>query len=408
MDHAAVLDFGWILPFGARWSFYHWLILLHALACWTLAAPALLHTRRTQEEPSFATALERLRPGNPLRAVSMVYDMWVAVSAQTSGARARAIRRLGEKRAGFAVRDLIRRLDDPSREVREEAALALGHIGGDEAVAALIEELRDPQSDVALPVARALRAARDPRSVDALVGAMETADRETASESARALGAIGDARATGALRETLRTTRDPKLAGASGEALARLAGIEAIYDILPHIKSAANPILRRTLCVAVGDLLGEVGEFYRILLHEEETPGVEVERMLGEIRAHVRRDETTPADVRRNIVRRTREIQRGYDDGRIAVCADRLLAAAKNFLTLYPAVAHPPLTPMQRQIAERAAVTLWFLDLLNRHWAEVNLGHRDRTDLLLGIYAFFALSRSLRRTGTRRGPDRTP
>jgi hypothetical protein len=63
---------------------------------------------------------------------------------------------------------------------------------------------------------------------------------------------------------------------------------------------------------------------------------------------------------------------------------------------------------MQRQSAERAAVTLWFLDLLNRHWAEVNLGHRDRTDLLLGIYAFFALSRSLRRTGTRRGPDRTP
>ncbi len=395
MDMYTSIDPGWRLPLGPSWSFFHWLLLFHALICWFVAAPLMLGLRRGVKEPSFGAVLARLRPGNPLRAAGMLYDMWLAVTTNSSDTRARAIRRLGEKRATVAVSDLIRKLDDPSAEVREEAAMALGRIGGDEAIAALIEELRDPQSDVALPVARALRRARDPRSVDALMGALETGDRETAVESARALGAIGDPRAAEALRDTLRSTRDLVLATASGEALARLGMIDAIYDILPRIKTASNPVLRRALCVAVGDLLGEPGEFYSILAREEETHGIEVERLLRQIRRWMERSDSglDLATVER-LKQGTHAIQNAFDEEQIPLCADRMVAWAREFTEAIP---WPPprknrsSPSVKNDPAARVAAMLWFLDLLNRHWVDVELGHRDRTDLLLGIYALYAL-----------------
>jgi len=395
MDRFPAFDPGWTLPFGVPWSFFHWLLIFHALICWLVVAPLMLNIRRRGEDLPLGEVISRLRPANPLRTVGMVYDMWVAVSTDSSRTRARAIRRLGERRAEVAVRDLIRKLDDPSAEVREAAALALGQIGGDEAINALIEELRDPQTDIALPVARALRRARDPRSVDALLGALETADRETAAESARALGAIGDPRAAQALRETLRSTRDIKLATASGEALARLGSIDAIYDILPRVKSAANPVLRHSLSVAVGDLLGEPGEFYRILSREEETSGIEAERLLREIRNLIEKekdDGDEPALDR--LQKGTFAIQIAYDEERIPECAEQLLQWARAFAAEFPPPPAAAASGAARDLAERAAVTLWFLDLLNRHWADVDLGHRDRTDLLLGIYALYALVRA--------------
>lgn len=395
MDQFAAWDPGWQLPLGVPWSAFHWLLVLHALVCWLIVAPLTFSLRRRGSDLPFSEVLSRLRPANPLRTVGMVYDMWVAVSTDSSATRARAIRRLGERRAEVAVRDLIRKLDDPSAEVREAAALALGQIGGDEAVNALIEELRDPQTDIALPVARALRRARDPRSVDALMGALETADRETAAESARALGAIGDPRAADALRETLRSTRDVKLAAASGEALAQLGRIDAIYDILPRIKSTTNPVLRQSFSVAVGDLLGEPGEFYRILTREQETAGVEVERLLREIRRWLERTkdrEEDPAVTR--LQQDTMAIQQAYDDSRISDCAELLLKWARTFTAEFPPPSADGPGPA-RTLAQRAAVTLWFLDLLNHHWADVELGHRDRTDLLLGVYALYALVRAM-------------
>ncbi len=394
MDHFPAFDPGWSLPFGVPWSFFHWLLIAHALICWLVVAPLMLRIRRRGDDLPLGAVISQLRPANPLRTVGMVYDMWVAVSTESSHTRARAIRRLGERRAEVAVRDLIRKLDDPSAEVREEAALALGQIGGDEAVNALIEELRDPQTDLALPVARALRRARDPRSVDALVGALETADRETAAESARALGAIGDPRAAEALREMLRSTRDIKLAAASGEALARLGSIDAIYDILPRIKSSANPVLRHSLSVAVGDLLGEPGEFYRILNREQEAAGIEVERLLRDIRNLLEKEKDPGGEPALDqLQRQTFAMQTAYDEGRIAECAGLLLQWARAFTAEFPPPAAAGPGPA-RDLAARTAVTLWFLELLNRHWADVDLGHRDRTDLLLGIYALYALVRA--------------
>ncbi len=395
LDYYPRFDPGWPLPFGGQWGYIHVLLILHALICWLAAAPLMLGIRRKKEDLPFGALMAYLRPGNPLRAVSMLYDLWANVSSHSSETRARAIRRLGQRRAAVAVPDLIRQLDDPSAEVREAAALSLGQIGGEEAVAALIEELRDPQTDLSSAVARALRRARDPRSVDALLDALETADRETAAESARALGAIGDRRATPALRDTLRTTRDAKLVAASGEALAQLGSIEAIYDILPRIKSATNPVLRRALCVAVGDLLGEPGEFYRILAREEAASGAEVERMLRDIRRRMetRRDNTAADKTAFDALPdKLEEIQTAYDSGRIPDCARALLEAGKVFAAHFPAdVAGAGAT----HAAEHAKITLWFLELLSRPWAERDLGHRDRTDLLLGVYALHALVRAV-------------
>jgi len=333
--------------------------------------------------------------GNPLRALTTIYDLWTIATAQTTSVRARAIRRLGENRAEFAVRDLIRELDDPSPEVREAAVWALGRIGGDEAVAALIEELQDPHSDVSVAVARALRHARDPRSVDALISALETSDRETAAESARALGAIGDPRSSDVLRETLKTTRDPRLASATGEALARLGRIDAIYDILPRLKTTSNAILRRTLSMAVGDLLGKPGEYYRFLVTEMETPGLGVESLLSSIRRRIEKTTRIGEDGRAELERWLGAIQHDFEAGEIAKTATSLLEVARRLVKAYPGITEPRDTSSGRELADRVVAILWFLDLLNHHWMNLDLGHRAKDDILLGLYALYALAMHL-------------
>ncbi len=61
--------------------------------------------------------------------------------------------------------DIIRRLDDPDVEVREEAARALGRIGSAEAVEPLIRHLRDGHSTIRPYAARALGRIGDRRAV---------------------------------------------------------------------------------------------------------------------------------------------------------------------------------------------------------------------------------------------------
>ena len=110
--------------------------------------------------------------------------------------------------------------------------------------------------------------------MEALVHKLDEPDRETRSETARTLGEIGDPRAADPLLDLLRHTDDDKVASASSQALAQLGEVAAIYEILPRMRATRNPVLKRSLAVAVGDLLGERDGFYRILSREAETPAL--------------------------------------------------------------------------------------------------------------------------------------
>lgn len=275
---------GWRLPTGLSLSYFHVLLLVNMALVWLVAARFMLAVKQRAGEMAFRTALASLPLANPVRAVSGIYNIFSMMSSTSPDERASAARRVGEDKLRIAVRDLIQQLDDPAPEVREAAALALGRIGSPDAVGALIRKLDDPNADLAPQIARALRQSHSREAVEALIRKLGDGDRETVTETARALGDIGDGRARGPLLQVLEQSRDAKVVSASSEALARLGEMAALYEIIPRMKAAANPVLKRSLAIAVADLLGERGEFYQVMVREQRDPGSEVERLLGRIR----------------------------------------------------------------------------------------------------------------------------
>lgn len=273
-----------LLPTGLPVSFFHVLIIVNALLVWGVGVRLMLAVKHRAGEMAFRTALASLPLFNPVRTLSGIYNIYFMMSATSRDNRVDATRRVGEDKLRIAVRDLIQQLDDPSTDVREAAAFALGRIGSPDAVSALVRKLEDTDADLAPQIARALRQAHSRESVDVLIRKLNDSDRETVTETARALGDIGDGRAREPLLQVLERSVDAKVVSASSEALARLGEMEALYEIIPRMKATSNPVLKRSLAVAVGDLLGEPGEFYQILVRaQREHPDSEVERLLQEI-----------------------------------------------------------------------------------------------------------------------------
>ncbi len=407
MDWVGEHPLAWKLPSGAGVSFYHVLAMGHVSVSWLICAPLMLMVRSRGGDLPLGLALARI--GNPLRAMSNLYHIYQINSHGSSDKRAGAARRLGERKTSIAVSDLIEKLDDPSPDVREETVLALGKIGSPEAIQALIERLQTPESDLAPQIARALRENPAPASVDALLEKLSDGDRETCSESARTLGAIGDPRAIPSLLDLIRTTDDSKVLSASSEALARLGELAAIYEIIPHLRNTRNPVLKRSLAVAVADLLGTPGEFYRLLTRELQANGSELERLLKDLRRmlHKRLNRVGSDEEDDALLRMTLALESAYDRQEWRSCADLLLKLAIGIAAIgYSIDSGPDAKAVIADLVWRdqhSALGIWYLDALTENWAEENWGPIDQLDVLIGFYVIACLQ-----TRLQRGPIEPP
>ncbi|MEI8140508.1 MAG: MFS transporter [bacterium] len=378
----------WIMPTGTAFGFYHVLIILQVALVWLVAVRMLLAVKLLKGEMTFRTALASMQVGNPLRMIAGTYNVVTMLSSTTSDGRADAVRKLGEDRFRIAVRDLIEKLDDPSSEVREEAAMALGRIGGPDAIEALVQKLDDPHIDLIPQIARALRQTHDRSSVDALIRRLRDGDRETVSETARTLGEIGDARASEPLLQVLQESHDSKIISASSEALAKLGEMAAIYEILPRLQQTANPVLKRSLAVAVADLIGEPGEFYRILIREQRNRGAEVEQLLGKLRALIESaTRVRMQDQGRALIEKTHQIEQAYTAGKLAGLEDSLFDLSIGLAALHYGVKFGGDTEAFVETLiwhdSRFGVGVWYLELMRELPSTFC---PDDTDALLGIY----------------------
>jgi MFS family permease len=390
---------GWRLPTGLPLSFFHILLLVHMALVWLVAVRFMLAVKQRAGEMAFRTALAALPLANPVRTLSGIYNIFSMMSSTHPGERASAARRVGEDKLRIAVRDLIQQLDDPAPDVREAAALALGRIGSPDAVGALIRKLDDPNVDLAPQIARALRQSHSPEAVEALIRKLNDGDRETVTETARALGDIGDGRARGPLLKILESSRDAKVVSASSEALARLGEMAALYEIIPRMKAATNPVLKRSLAIAVADLLGERGEFYPVMVREQRDPGSEVERLLGRIRDRL--DEYSGAGLeasRRALRDKTMVVGDHLLAGRMKESVDGLFELAVGLAALRYGIRFGSDAEafVEAMIWNdmRFGLAIWCIELLrdSRVSAGDALAVPDRTGILLGVYLLSCLT----------------
>ncbi len=210
---------------------------------------------------------------------------------------ARALRKMEKGAGAIAVSDIIRRLDDPDDEVREEAARALGRIGAVEAVDPLIRHLRDPHSTIRTYAARSLGRIGDTRAlaplVEALAGAGSAEDLVEAC--CQALGHMPAPDALKPLLRLLGEERSPRIVVAASQAMSRLGAYEAALEILPRMHEAASPVLQRQFAIALGNLLGTPGEFYALVSGGSASRSVALERLQAEAQRNLQALGATPA-----------------------------------------------------------------------------------------------------------------
>ena len=227
----------------------------------------------------------RLATPNVLR---NLVNMSIIGSADEADRAARALRSVEGAESDVAIDDIVARLTDPDREVREEAARALGRIGSRESFDALAAQLRDRDSSIRPEAARALGKVGDRRAVPLLMEALEDPSVELQAAAAEALGDLGSSESVQTLMAMLRGNRSDRVKAQGAEAISQIGMLEAVREILPLMHGSRNTVLRRQLAIALGNLLGRPGEFYRYVTGESGRSDARVERLAADAERSVR------------------------------------------------------------------------------------------------------------------------
>jgi MFS family permease len=251
------------------------------LVCFALVlATVLLLTRiREGREKPVAFVLAQLATPSIFRTF---LNIGVLGRPEASDRVARALRTTEAASGAIALSDIVRRLDDPDAEVREEAAKALGRIGSTDAVDALLRHLTDPFSAIRPAAARALGRIGDPRAVEPLVASLTDRSDELLEACCQALGRMGVHEALGPLLGLLAEERSDRVAAAAGDAMSRLGAFEAALDLLPRMHATWSRGLRRQFAIALGNLLGKPGAFYPYLTGDRASRAAALRRFFAE------------------------------------------------------------------------------------------------------------------------------
>ena len=195
---------------------------------------------------------------------------------------ARTLRAIDSASDDLALEQVLGRVHDPDSEVREEAVRALGRLRSPQATDALLDLLNDPSSTTRVQAARALGRIGEKRAVPLLVDAMDGASEELREACAGAIGQIGGEASVGFLTDLLRADASDSVAAGTATAVSYSGAFEAAWEIVPRLHRTTNPVLRTQLAIALANLLGRPGEFYRYVTGDEAQQQSRARRLVQE------------------------------------------------------------------------------------------------------------------------------
>ncbi|HYM37581.1 MAG TPA: HEAT repeat domain-containing protein [Nitrospiraceae bacterium] len=195
---------------------------------------ALLHDPDPQIRTTAAQALGKIAiPGTASALLRSLHDDDPTVRAMSAW----ALGNLGEDVLDQAGLELAQRLDDPSAEVKQAAAQALGAVGGTQSIVGLLtERLASANVESRRAAVSALTWLEADSAYHALTTALGDPDARVRQGAVAALGEMVDPRSLPAIRDRLLKDAD---AGVRGEAAYRL-GKFGDRTIVPALRSAST------------------------------------------------------------------------------------------------------------------------------------------------------------------------
>ena len=256
------------------------------LAIVLVVASAFLISRvREGKERPIAFVVGRI--ANPIIFRTYAYLEELAASVDPTRAET-ALRSIDSGTGDLALDEILARLDDPYPEIREEAARALGRIASPLAVDPLCARLRDPSSSIRTVAARALGKIGDKRAVEPLAATLREATSDELQDACvQALGDIGGDRSVEEVLALYRRNVSERVRASAGDAASRLGLFEAAWEIYPRLCDTTNPALRAQYAIALANLIGNPGEFYRLVGGSESGRTARVSKLFDRMQANV-------------------------------------------------------------------------------------------------------------------------
>ncbi len=183
---------------------------------------------------------------------SAVQSLIKALGDENLTTRWNAARALGDIGNPQAVQSLIKSLADADRSVRGFAALALGQIGDPSAVQPLIKALGDEGEGVRWSAAKALGDIGDPRAVQTLINVLRDENKTVCWNAAKALGDIGDPRSVRPLIDALEDENESVRLEAA-KALGKIGDTRAVQSLI-NILEDKHEVVRQYAASALGQI----------------------------------------------------------------------------------------------------------------------------------------------------------
>ncbi|NLG50507.1 MAG: MFS transporter [Chloroflexi bacterium] len=201
--------------------------------------------------------------GKPLAALESLVQLRRATGEQE---RMHAARRMGDAHSLLNLQELLSSLRDPSFAVRYQALLSLTNMPAQPAIGdVLIAVLQDPSSDLRLEAAWALARMGNRRAIPTLRSVLAEQNPLLQARAVRALAALGDREAIPRFMAGLEQSTDETLRLACACALGTLHVPEAVPPLLQALRAAsdASEAARAELSFALARILGNENDYVK-------------------------------------------------------------------------------------------------------------------------------------------------
>ncbi len=245
-------------------SSFHIVVLANLCLC-TISVLILFRIKEGGEKP-IGFVVSRIASPGILKTFS---NMSIITKPTSSDKVVKALRDIEGSSGSLALTEVMTRLDDPNTDVRKEAAEALGRIQSPDSVEALIERLNNADYGIQQQAAKALGKIGDKRALPSLIACLDSSSEEVQTACIEAIGNIGDKSSVKQLLGLLDENHTERVVTQSAEVVSQHGIIEAAWFILPRMHNTSNPILRKQLAIAFGNLIGKPGEFYPFITSEQ-------------------------------------------------------------------------------------------------------------------------------------------